>query len=71
LEKNQLDFAKKENINPKQSAKDWVHDNIFSDTHEIFFCEFPIILSEWLLRLKDNKGTWRIDSPREWNPELI
>jgi len=48
-----------------------LQDHIFFDTHEIFFYEFLIILSEWLLRLKDNNGTWRIDGPREWIPELI
>lgn len=28
-------------------------------------------MSEWLLSVKDNNRTWRIDGPREWTPELL
>lgn len=71
LKKKQIEFIVRENKNPNRSAEDWLQDHIYSDLHEIFFCEFPIILSEWLLRLCENNGTWRIDGPREWTFELI
>ena len=28
-------------------------------------------MTEWLLRLCEKSGTWRIDGPREWTLELI
>lgn len=68
LKKKQLEFDVRENNNPNRKLED---DHIFFDLHEIFFGEFPIILSEWLLRLKDNNMMWRIDGPREWTAELI
>jgi len=71
LKQKQLELVVRENINPNRSAKDWLQDYIYSDLHEIFFCEFPIILSEWLLRLCEYNATWRIDGPREWTLELI
>jgi len=37
LEHKQLEVAKKDNINPKQSNKDWLQDHIFTDTHEQLF----------------------------------
>jgi len=39
--------------------------------HEQFFAEFPIILSEWMLKLKDTKGSWGINVIEEWMPEKI
>lgn len=66
-----MEFAEKENINPKQSTKDWLQDHILTDTHKKFFCEFTIILSEWMLRLKDNNGSWSNNGSREWTLELI
>jgi len=44
---------------------------VFIDIHEIFFREFPIILTEWLERLVENVGRYRDESMRNWTPELI
>lgn len=71
LEKNELKFVAKENINPNCHAKRWLQNYIHSDLHEIFFVEFPIILTEWLIRLCEDNPTWRDDGPREWTPELV
>jgi hypothetical protein len=43
---------------------------MFSDLHEVFFCDFPHLLQEWLLRLKENHPTNRIRQ-LEWNPVEI
>jgi len=56
LENKQLEFAERENKNPRRSNKDWLQDHIFTDIHEQFFYEFLIILSEWMLRLKDENA---------------
>jgi len=54
LEKKEIKFAKRENINPRYDAKRWLYKYINSYLHEIFFVEFPIILAEWLLSLCEN-----------------
>jgi hypothetical protein len=38
--------------------------------HEVFFCDFPHFLQEWLLRLKENRPKNRIRQ-LEWNPGEI
>jgi len=40
---------------------------MFSNLHEVFFCDFPHVLQEWILRLKHNHPTNRIIQ-LEWNP---
>lgn len=71
LEKKELEFATKENRNSNCDAQRWLQNYIHFDLHEIFFVEFPIILTEWLIRLCEENHTWRIDGPREWTPELF
>jgi hypothetical protein len=44
---------------------------VFTDLHEIFFGEFPIILTEWLERLVENIGRYNSKAPRNWTPYLI
>jgi len=51
LEKKELKFATRENKNPICDARIWLPNYVHFDLHEIFFIEFPIIFSEWLLRL--------------------
>lgn len=57
LKEKELEFVVRENINTNHSVKDWLQDHIYFDLHEILFCEFPIILAEWLLRLCEKNGT--------------
>lgn len=71
LKEKQLGFAAKENRACRTSDEEWIHDFIFSDLHEQFFVEFPIILSEWMLKLKDTKGSWSINVIEESMPEKI
>jgi hypothetical protein len=39
--------------------------------HEIFFGEFPIILTEWLEILVENTGRYKTATLRNWTPELV
>ena len=71
LKEKQLGFAAKENRARRKSDEEWIHDFIFSYLHEQLFAAFPIILSEWMLKLKDNSGTWNINIKGEWTPEKI
>jgi len=49
-----LEFAQKDNKNPKIKLRKYLYKYVFSDLHEVFFCDFPHLLQEWLLRLKEN-----------------
>jgi hypothetical protein len=44
---------------------------VFTYIHEIFFGEFPIILIEWLERVVENIGRYRVEALRNWTRELI
>lgn len=64
-----MGFVAQENRGWRKSDEEWIHDFIFSDMHEQFFVEFRIILGEWMLKLKDTKGSWGINVVEEWMPE--
>jgi hypothetical protein len=44
---------------------------VYTELHEIFFGEFPIILTEWLEILVENTGRYRTTALRNWTPELV
>ena len=44
---------------------------LYIEIHEIFFCSFLIELYEWIARLVDNQGRWRLDGPIVWTSELV
>lgn len=71
LEKKHLEFVERDNINPRRSNKDWLQDHMFTEIHEKFFCKFRIIMSEWMLRLKDENAWHNNDESKEWTLEKI
>lgn len=66
-----MEFVAKENRSCRRSDKYWLQDHIFLDLHEQFLSEFPILLSEWMLHMKDEGATWNINVKGEWIPEKI
>jgi hypothetical protein len=67
LKTKELEFAQKDNINPKLTPCKYLDKYVFTDLHEVFFCDFPHILQEWIKILKDNHPTNQIRQ-LEWNP---
>jgi hypothetical protein len=61
---------RKDNRNPKITPHKYLDKYVFSDLHEVFFCDFPHVLQEWILRLKENHMTNQIRQ-LEWNPVEI
>jgi hypothetical protein len=53
------------------SNEQWMQRYVYTELHEIFFGEFPIILTEWLERLVENTGRYQNATPRNWTPELV
>jgi hypothetical protein len=54
LRTKELEFAQKDNINPRIKPHKYLEKYVFTNLHEVFFCDFPHLLQEWILRLKDN-----------------
>jgi hypothetical protein len=50
----------KDNKNPRVTPHKYLEKYVFTDLHEVFFCEFPHLLQEWILRFKDNHATNQI-----------
>ena len=48
----------------------WFDRYIHEDPHKWFFCEFPILLHEWLEKFTSKKTKFRGESS-SWTPELI
>jgi len=44
---------------------------LYTKIHENFHCSFPIELYERIARLADDKGSWRLDGPIVWTPDLV
>ena len=70
LKTKELEFAQKDNRNPKITPHKSMDKYMFSDLHEVFFCDFPHWLHEWILRLKYNHPTNQIIQ-LDWNPMEI
>ena len=65
------DFAKAENQNPKLSTGHWLDRYIHDGPHEWFFCEFPILLQEWLEKFTKKKTNFQGGESTSQTPELI
>ena len=60
----------KDNKNPNLTPHKYLDKYVFSNLHEVFFYDFPHVLQEWLLRLKDNHPMNQIIQIK-WNPVEI
>ena len=52
-------------------AKNQIDKYIYSDIHEIFFAEFPILLNEWLSRLVTKQTKIQRRETIEWSDQLV
>ena len=59
-------FVAEENQNPDISTEEWLQRYLFTDLHEIFFCEFPIIIYEWIAIIAQKKKCFKA-TPTIWN----
>ena len=71
LDRKIHEFVAQEIRNPHLSKEDWLNRYLYTKVHEIFFCTFPIELYEWIAKLKDGQGRWRLDGPIVWTPKLV
>ena len=58
-------------MSPKLSKEQWLQIFLYTDETDVFFYFFPKQLYEWLTKLTDSEGTWRLKGPIVWTPELL
>ena len=66
-----LVFAQEESAGTRFSAKRWLDEYIYSDIHEIFFVEFPILLHEWLVGLASRRTNYQTREITKWSDQLV
>ena len=70
VEQKERTFAAKENNNSKISTEEWLQRYLFTDLHEIFVSEFPIIFYEWIAIITQKKNCFKA-TPTIWNDVTI
>ena len=53
------------------TKEEWLDRYLFTKIHKIFFCSFLVELYEWIAKLVDDQGRWRLDDPIVWTPKLV
>ena len=53
------------------SIENWINEHIYSNIHEIFFAEFPILLHEWLSILATKHPNFQRREIVEWSNHLV
>ena len=65
------EFMAQENRNPHLTKEQWLERYLYTEIHEIFLSSFLIELYEWIAKLVDDQGRWRLDNPIVWTPVLV
>ena len=65
------EFTAQENRNLQLTKEELLDCYLYTEIHGIFFASFPIELYEWIAKLADSQGRWKLDSPIVWTLELV
>jgi hypothetical protein len=57
LNTKELEFSQKDNRNLELTPCKYLDKYVFNNLHEVFLCDFPHELKEWISRLKENHPT--------------
>ena len=71
MDKRIHEFATQENRNPPLSKEEWLDYYLYMEIHEIFFASFPTELYEWIRKLANSQGRWKLDGPIVGTPKLM
>jgi len=55
-------------MNSHSSKEEWLNRYLYKEEHEIFLCSFLCELYEWLAKMANVQGLWKLDNPIVWNP---
>jgi hypothetical protein len=70
LKTKDLEFAQQDYKNPRVTPRKYLEKHVFTNLHEVFFCDFPHLFQEWIMSLKDNHTTNQIQQ-LEWTSVQI
>jgi len=71
LDRNIHEFSTQENRNPQLIKQQWLDRYLSIEINEIFLCSFLIELYEWIAKLEDSQGRWKLNSHVVWTLELV
>ena len=71
MDSKTLEFVQEESAGTQLSAENWVDEYIYSNIHEIFLVDIPILLHEWLSRLVTKKTNFHRRDTVEWSDHLV
>ena len=71
MDDKMLVFMQEESIGTWFSVEIWLDEYIYSDIHEIFFVEFPILLHEWLVGLVSKQTNFQRQEIDAWSDQLV
>ncbi len=71
LDRRIHEYVTQENRNPQLTKEEWLHCYLYTEIHKIFFASFPNELYEWITKLVDSQGRWKVDNSIVWTPELV
>ena len=60
-----------ENKNPRLKNEQWMDMYLYIEIHEFFFCSFPVELYQWITKLANSQGRWRLDGSIVSTSELV
>ena len=63
LERRIHEFTAQENRNPRLTKEEWLDCYLYTEIHKIFFTSFPTELYEWIVKLADSQGRWKLNNP--------
>jgi len=71
LDQKLHEFVVQENKTPQISEKRWLDRYVYTEIQEIFFASFSSELYDWIARLADSQGRYKLDQPIVWTLELV
>ena len=71
MDSKMLVFAQEESTRTQMSTENWIDEYIYSDIHDIFFVEFPILLHEKFSRLATKQTNFQRREAIEWSDQLV
>ena len=58
-------------MSPQLSKEEWLDYYLYTKIHEFFFMSFPTTLYEWITKLADIQGRWKLNNHIVWTVELV
>ena len=71
MDSKTLEFAQEESVGTRLRTENQIDEYIYSDIHEIFLAEFPILLHEWFSRLATKQTKFHRRDTVEWSDQLV